>query len=232
MLSLIWSFFGWEEKPSPIPPPVTITGVRIPADGTSPHLLSLTTTSVPHPAGSFLFHVPDLRLYWSTKQDWQLCDLKRLDLLQDEHYPRSHHLRQKNDLERLLLPRQLTNQQLLHLRQRHLIDQQYCILQQQYSSCVGGYYLFYSFALDDLPENPAVPAWISDTGQGGKLLFYGDVFLVKVALDEYEEHGWAIYEDIVPPFLDLLVEGPLEVRTKIPGSLRESCSPGNASTQT
>jgi hypothetical protein len=31
-----------------------------------------------------------------------------------------------------------------------------------------------------------------------------------MAPHEYEEHGWAVYEDIVPEFLDLLVKGPLE----------------------
>jgi hypothetical protein len=33
--------------------------------------------------------------------------------------------------------------------------------------------------------------------------------LVKMAPDERGENGWAKYEDIVPLFLDLLVEGPL-----------------------
>lgn len=97
---------------------------------------------------------------------------------------------------------------------------------------MGGYYVFYSYASDDLPKNPAVPPWISDIGEGCHLPFYGDVFLVKVALDEYNEDGWTSYEDIVPQFLDLLVEGPLEVRTKISGSLRESCSLRNTSAQT
>ena len=236
MPASIWSIFGWEGKPtpspSPSPPPVTVTGVRIPVDGTTPHLLSLTTISDSKSTGSFLFHTPDLQRYWSTKQAWAFRDLKRLDLLQDEHCPWSHHLRQKNDLQRLLLSQQPTNQQLLHLRQRYLVDQQYCILQQQYSSCAGGYYVIYSYALDDLPLNPAVPAWISNTGNGGNLPYYGDVFLVKVAPEEYEENGWAVYEDILPQFLDLLVEGPLEVRMKTHWAFGEPCFLRKVSAQT
>jgi hypothetical protein len=45
------------------PPPVTIVGARFPADGSPPHLVSLTTTSggVNDGYDSFLFHIPDLR---------------------------------------------------------------------------------------------------------------------------------------------------------------------------
>jgi hypothetical protein len=69
-------------------------------------------------------------------------------------------------------------------------------------------------------------------GEDHHLPYYGDVFLMKVARDEYGEHGWALYEDIVPNFLDLLVEGPLEVISTGLGSLRASCSFRNASAQT
>ena len=71
---------------------------------------------------------------------------------------------------------------------------------------MGTYYVFYSFAVDDLPKNSSVPTWISDVG-GGKH-YYGDVFLVKMAPHEYGEYGWAAYDDIAPEFLDLLIEGP------------------------
>ena len=72
---------------------------------------------------------------------------------------------------------------------------------------MGTYYVFYSFALDDLPKNSSVPTWISgDISDDFHRCYYGDVFLVKVAPHEYEEYGWAAYEDIVPEFLDLLKE--------------------------
>lgn len=81
---------------------------------------------------------------------------------------------------------------------------------------MGTYYVFYSFAVDDLPENSSVPAWISDVGDTGDNCdgiprnYRGDVFLVKMAPHEHGEYGWAAYEDIVPEFLDLLVKGPLD----------------------
>jgi hypothetical protein len=102
MFTSIWSFIGWKVELLPKPPPVTVTDVRIPADGTSHHLLSLTTTTDSKFRDSFLFHVPGLRQYWSTEEGWEFHDLQRLDLLQDERIPRLHHLRQKEDLQRLL----------------------------------------------------------------------------------------------------------------------------------
>ncbi|OTB03056.1 hypothetical protein M426DRAFT_322084 [Hypoxylon sp. CI-4A] len=51
---------------------MTITGIRFPADGTKPHLLSLTTTSdgVSDGPDSPWGHVPDARGFWKTKQAW------------------------------------------------------------------------------------------------------------------------------------------------------------------
>jgi hypothetical protein len=72
---------------------------------------------------------------------------------------------------------------------------------------VGTYYILFSFALDDLPKNSFVPTWIRNIC---KREYYGDVFLVKMAPHEYGEHDWAAYEDIVPEFLDFLIEGPLD----------------------
>ncbi len=155
----------------PSPPPITITGVRIPADGTPVHLLSLTTistTSVSGATGSFLLHVPDLRQYWKTERAWGYRDIRRLDLYSQNPLP-----------------------------------QQYHPLQQQHSACIGAYYVFYSFSSDDLPTNSSVPAWI---GVGSQCR--GDIFLVKMASHEYGQYSWAVYEDIVPEFLDLLVKGP------------------------
>ncbi|KAK3937268.1 hypothetical protein QBC46DRAFT_416608 [Diplogelasinospora grovesii] len=208
MLASIWSFLGQREEPLPSPPPVTITGVRIPADSTPAHLLPLTTISDSGGTDSFLFHVPDPRSYWDFRKAWEYRDLHRLDLQQDDHIQRSHHLRQKHDLQKLLRsPQHHNRKQLLHLRQRYLLHQQYHILQQQHSSCTGAYYVFYSFTFDDLPKNLSVPPWISDIGDGDHRQYCGDVFLVKIAPHKYGEDGWAAYKDIVPQFLDLLVKG-------------------------
>ena len=76
---------------------------------------------------------------------------------------------------------------------------------------MGTYYVFYSFATDDLPKNSSVPTWISgDISDDFHRYHYGDVFLVKMAPHETGDYGWAAYEDIVPEFLDLLREGPLD----------------------
>ena len=207
MLPSIWSFLGWKEEPSPSPPPVTITGVRIPADGTPAHLLSLTTISDSRATDSFLFHVPDLRRYWHTERAWDYRDLHRLDLLEYHHVQQQRHVPLEHLRQMLSLQRQHNHQQQHHLRQRYLLNQRYHLLQQCHSSFMGTYYVFYSFATDDLPKNSSVPTWISDKPNG---YYYGDVFLVKMAPHEYGEYGWAAYEDIVPEFLDLLREGPLD----------------------
>jgi len=211
MLPSIWSFLGWKEEPSPTPPPVTITGVRIPADGTPAHLLSLTTISDSNATDNFLFHVPDLRRYWNTERAWNYRDLHRLDLLQYHHFQQQRHVPLEHLRQMLSLAKQYNRQQQLHFRQRYLLNQRYLLLRQCPLSFIGTYYVFYSFAADDLPKNSSVPTWISgDIGDDFHRYYFGDVFLVKMAPQEYGEYGWAAYEDIVPEFLDLLREGPLD----------------------
>ena len=76
---------------------------------------------------------------------------------------------------------------------------------------MGAYYVFHSFAADDLSKNLSVPAWLSKIREWDHRNYYGDVFVVKMAPVEHGEEGWAVYEDIVPQFLDLLAErGPLD----------------------
>lgn len=169
MMASIWSLLGWKEDPTPptvkqtlTPPPVTITGIRIPADGAPAHLLSLTTIPVSGNVDSFLFHVPDLRRFWKTEQAWRFRELQRIELVQ-----------------------------------------------QRDETCNGIYYAFSSFAMNDLAEHSNIPAWFSGNQRN---LYWGDVFLVKVAPHEYGEHAWAAYEDIGPEFLDLLARGPSGLR--------------------
>ncbi|KAM3068067.1 hypothetical protein ACMFMF_009433 [Clarireedia jacksonii] len=216
MLAPIWSFLGWKEELPPSPPPVTITGVRIPADGTPAHLIPLTTTSASGATDNFLFHIPDLRHYWKTDLAWDCRDIHRLDFQQDHHVPQQHFLQQKHHLQQLLRNRPPFDQQLRsHLQQRYLLKQRYFVLPQHYTSCTGAYYMFFSFAADDLPENSSLPTWIREIGEIGDIpdgfhrRYFGDVFLVKMAPHEYGENGWAAYEDIVPDFLNCLNERPL-----------------------
>ncbi|TFK72644.1 hypothetical protein BDN72DRAFT_835953 [Pluteus cervinus] len=63
---------SWFESTSP----VTITGIRFPADGSKPHTLLLTTTTsgVEDGPDSFWGHIPDFREFWKTRQGWQWRD--------------------------------------------------------------------------------------------------------------------------------------------------------------
>lgn len=215
MFASLWSYFGWkEEVPPPSPPSVTITGVRIPADGAPAHLVQLTTISASDATDGFLFHVPDLRQYWRTELAWHQRDLLRLDLQQDRYasfIPLSQHLQQKKHLKELLNPfRRLDRQRRLHLNQRYVLDQRSLSLQEPFYLCVGTYYVIYSFCSDDLPLNTYVPDWIRKADEGFLWRYYGDVFLVKMEAHEYREYEWASYANLSPQFLELLVEGPLE----------------------
>jgi hypothetical protein len=212
MFASIWSSLGWGKEPSPSPPPVTITAVRIPADGSPAHLLSLTTISTASTTKStdeFLFHVPDLRQYWNTEQGWKRRDLHRLDIQQQHSLQQEDYLQQQLQLWKKfyyqLRSGVLNSEQQRHVRQQLFLPQERHLLQQHHLSCIGTYYVYASYDVDDLPNNSFVPAWIS----GGNHGYNGDVFLVKIAPHEFGENGWAAYKDIVPDFLDLLVEKAL-----------------------
>ncbi|KAK4232865.1 hypothetical protein C8A03DRAFT_39482 [Achaetomium macrosporum] len=74
---------------APLPSPVTIRGIRFPADRSKPHLLSLTTTThdVSNGPDSPWGHVPDLREFWKTEAAWRQRDIETFRL---ENQPRSH----------------------------------------------------------------------------------------------------------------------------------------------
>ncbi|OCK75244.1 hypothetical protein K432DRAFT_308977 [Lepidopterella palustris CBS 459.81] len=69
---------------------------------------------------------------------------------------------------------------------------------QPFEFCKRVYVTFFSFALDDLPQNTHVPEGFSNLGT-----MWGDVFVTKLALEECREDGWAMR--IYPrSFLDCL----------------------------
>ncbi|KAK7986941.1 hypothetical protein PG988_001929 [Apiospora saccharicola] len=156
----------------------------------------------------FLFHVPDLRSHWKTKYGWKFCDLYRLNLLQDENTDLSRYLHQKQDLQKLLMissSKTPDEQQFLHLKQRYLCpEQDYVLQQQEHVPYAGTYYIFCSNAVDDLPQNHFVPGWLQYTRS-----YWGDVFIVKMASQDFDENGWAVYEDISSLFLGVLDKGAL-----------------------
>ncbi|KAM0804510.1 hypothetical protein BDR22DRAFT_800069 [Usnea florida] len=67
---------------TPLPSPVTITGIRFPADASKPHLLPLTTTThtVSDGPDCCWGHVPDLRAFWKTERAWQWRDIDTFKL--------------------------------------------------------------------------------------------------------------------------------------------------------
>ncbi|CAI6332713.1 unnamed protein product [Periconia digitata] len=211
----ILSLFGWEKKQLPSPPSTSITGVRIPADGTPAHLVKLPTISTETTSDatdSFLFHVPDLREYWGTTQAWLYRDIEKIQF-RHQHQPEERdaqketHLQQWEYLikrERDSLPFPFDIMQHQSQRQIEFASQSRHLVQDRFASCIGNYYIFYSFDMDNLPQNQHVPTWITSDHHS----WYGDVFLVKVAPYEYGGYGWALYEDIVPEFVKLLAEGP------------------------
>ncbi|KAI9766504.1 MAG: hypothetical protein M1840_006461 [Geoglossum simile] len=141
MFEYLWSLLGY-------PPAVNFIGVRIPADGSPPHLTALRTIS----DSSALCSIPDLRPYWGTGTPWEFRDILKLEL--------------KN---------------------------------QPFESCNGFYYVFWSFALDDLPTNLSVAKFPDEEYQE----WCGDVFIVKVPRYGPGWRGWVEYMDMPREFLDL-----------------------------
>jgi hypothetical protein len=199
---------GWTEESTLGPTPVTITGIRIPADGSPAHLLSLTTINTAGTAGGmdldyFLLHIPDLREYWTPEHAWESRNLHRLDLHQENSSQRERYLEQQIELwKHYYLQRstgRLSYEQLLRHRQQLYCPQEHRFIQEPYLSCIGTYYVFWSFDFDGLPENIHVPPWIRGDYS---YIYSGDVFIVKVGSQGHDDG--ATYEDIIPDFLHLL----------------------------
>jgi hypothetical protein len=112
-------------KEAPEASPVTILGVRIPADGTPAHLLHLTTTNDCGGGLDFLHRVPDTRRYWPGKESWAYRDLNRLDCQLNETVARMRHLQQKDhsDQEAAMRQNSSTNEKLeVSQRQQQLFS--------------------------------------------------------------------------------------------------------------
>jgi hypothetical protein len=123
-------------------------------------------------------------------------------LQQNEHSDQEADMRQNSSSEEQFKVQQ---------RQRQLfLEQQHHLLPQHYSSCIGAYYVYYSFDVDHLPLNAFVPDWIGKIGDKTQQRYWGDVFIVKMGPQEYGPYGWAAYEDITPEFLELLALEPLK----------------------
>jgi hypothetical protein len=125
----------------------------------------------------------------------------------------SHALRQRRHIQNLLHMPMSQKKDRMYLMQRYMLKHQYHTLHAHQSSCAGSYYIFHSFSTENVP-NLSVPAWISkpeDTFMGP---YKGYVFVVKMAPEEVGAHGWALYDNVSPAFLELLVEGPQDSKPK------------------
>lgn len=81
----MWNYLQSSQRQQPVAPmpsPVTITGIRFPADGTNPHLLSLTTTTdgVKDAGDSPWGHIPDMRSFWKAERAWKWRDFETFRL--------------------------------------------------------------------------------------------------------------------------------------------------------
>lgn len=64
------------------PPSVRIRVLRVPADGSAPHILPFHTVDISKDGNvdSFLSHVPDTRAFWGQDDGWKNRDVVRFDL--------------------------------------------------------------------------------------------------------------------------------------------------------
>lgn len=82
--------------------------------------------------------------------------------------------------------------------------------------CEGVYVIYFTDAIDQLPENPNFPEEIL-----GDRFLYGDIFVVKLQTREFGERGWALYDDVPEKFLGLpVMRGRRTLRADIQYLLR------------
>ncbi|KAI1122322.1 hypothetical protein F5Y10DRAFT_254382 [Nemania abortiva] len=88
MQSFIDLLIGRQPQSSAEPPFDVITGIRFPADGSKPHLITLATTTegVKDGPDSSWGHIPDFRGFCRTRRAWQWRDF---DTFRLEHQPDS-----------------------------------------------------------------------------------------------------------------------------------------------
>jgi hypothetical protein len=221
-LCYLLKWLCWPETPPapPSPPSIALTCVRIPANGSPPHLVRLKTINEPHMTNTFLHRIPDLRSFWRPEHAWERQEVQRLDIQLARRVAACRYLQQKERLRQefeLLKYQPFTSLDtaLCHFRQRQRIldELQYNhVVSHRHSSCVGTYDISHSWTLDHLPENLSVPKWISKTGdrQWEHNRYCRDGFIVRMSAQEFGPFGWAEYEDMTSGFLDLMRTGPLE----------------------
>jgi hypothetical protein len=134
--------------PPPSPPSITLTCVRIPANGSPPHLVRLKTINEPQMTNTFLHRIPDLLLFWRPEIAWKWQDAQRLDIQLASRVAASRYLQQKErprqELELIKYQRSTSfDTAICHLRQRQRIleDLQYTHVVSHRHSCMRWYLL-------------------------------------------------------------------------------------------
>jgi hypothetical protein len=90
----------WPETPPapPSPPSIALTCVRIPANGSPPHLVRLKTINESHMTNTLLYRIPDLRSFWRPEHAWERQEVQRLDIQLARRVAACRYLQQKERL--------------------------------------------------------------------------------------------------------------------------------------
>ena len=82
-MATLSSLLSWFSGDTPSgPPSVTTRVLRVPADGSTPHILPLQTIEISNDGNTdcFLCHVLDTRAFWGQNEGWLYRDVARFDL--------------------------------------------------------------------------------------------------------------------------------------------------------
>lgn len=183
----------------PPPPSTTTQVIRLPADGSAPHLLPLST--VPTEYMYFVFKKWEADPSDSTGRS-ELTEHRDTGIIQKWKWDPKIARR-----SRFVLPdvRPYWKEPVAWKQHHYFL---FTIDDGCTSSpvCHGTYIIWYSFALNYVPAHQNVPPRLQTHRVGSEWhdLWYGDVFLMKVA-DKYgiQSNGWAVYDHIPPEFLHL-----------------------------
>lgn len=194
---LSWLPFGSLPVSRPPPPePVTITGIRFPANGSSPHMVSLTTTtdSVADSGAAPWGHIPDFRTFWKTPRAWVWRDFEtfRISECHCRRCDAQHPVKESGSDDSTKNGRD---------GDRDEGDD----ADDKTSCCVGLYVVIYSFDEESLPTHSNFPEAVF----GRPRVFAGDAFVVRLQGNEIGEDlgqdGWAVWRDVSPELLRLSV---------------------------
>ena len=184
---------------APLPSPVSVTGIRFPADYSPPHLITLTTTtdSVADNVDACWGHIPDFRPFWKPRRAWLWRDFETFRIAKCHTKCRqcgtnTHHL-DKEEEGVQAGSRQCDDDD----------DDRDKDEENKNNCCVGLYVLCYSFDQGSLPVHSNFPEGVF--GRPRKLA--GDAFVFRLQGNEIGEElgddSWAVWRDVSVEMLSL-----------------------------